>query len=92
MGRLVPLRHGTDIMVVRELIGGIYFGKPKGFGVNEEGHRTGFNTMVGEWGREGPLFDAHGRECNDTQNNQSPQALLLKRKFGRRKRHRRVGV
>ena len=38
--------EGTDIMVVRELIGGIYFGKPKGFGVDEDGNRTGFNTMV----------------------------------------------
>ena len=33
-------------MVVRELIGGIYFGKPKGFGEDENGNRTGFNTMI----------------------------------------------
>ena len=32
--------------VVRELIGGIYFGKPKGFGVNEAGERIAFNTEV----------------------------------------------
>ena len=32
---------GTDVMVVRELIGGIYFGKPRGY----EGDRA-FNTMV----------------------------------------------
>ena len=38
--------EGTDIMVVRELTGGIYFGKPKGFGVNEAGERIGYNTMV----------------------------------------------
>ena len=38
--------EGTDIMVVRELIGGIYFGKPKGFGEDENGNKTGFNTMV----------------------------------------------
>ena len=38
--------EGTDIMVVRELIGGIYFGKPKGFGEDEDGNRTGFNTMI----------------------------------------------
>ena len=38
--------EGTDIMVVRELISGIYFGKPKGFGEDEDGNRTGFNTMV----------------------------------------------
>mmetsp|Transcript_15326 Transcript_15326/g.24780 ORF Transcript_15326/g.24780 Transcript_15326/m.24780 type:complete len:412 (+) Transcript_15326:59-1294(+) len=38
--------EGTDIMVVRELIGGIYFGKPKGFGTDEAGNRTGYNTMI----------------------------------------------
>jgi 3-isopropylmalate dehydrogenase len=36
----------VDIMVVRELTGGIYFGNPKGFGENERGERTGFNTMI----------------------------------------------
>jgi 3-isopropylmalate dehydrogenase len=33
-------------MVVRELTGGIYFGSPKGFGVNSAGERIGYNTDV----------------------------------------------
>jgi hypothetical protein len=30
----------------RELVGGIYFGQPRGFGVNDKGDRIGFNTDV----------------------------------------------
>ena len=40
------LVEGVDILFVRELVGGIYFGQPRGFGVNEKGDRFGYNTDV----------------------------------------------
>ncbi|MEW6775965.1 MAG: 3-isopropylmalate dehydrogenase [Bdellovibrionota bacterium] len=38
--------EGTDILVLRELTGGIYFGTPKGVEKTSEGFRRGVNTMV----------------------------------------------
>ena len=37
---------GLDILIVRELTGGIYFGQPRGIREKEGGIREGFNTYV----------------------------------------------
>ncbi len=38
--------EGTDIMVIRELTGGLYFGTPKGVERLESGEERGVNTLV----------------------------------------------
>ncbi|MBF0623926.1 MAG: 3-isopropylmalate dehydrogenase [Magnetococcales bacterium] len=38
--------RGIDIMVVRELSSGIYFGQPKGVETLPDGRKRGFNTLV----------------------------------------------
>ena len=37
---------GLNIMIVRELTGGIYFGQPRGVRILDNGEREGFNTLV----------------------------------------------
>ena len=38
--------EGVDIMVVRELTGGLYFGQPRGIFTTETGEKRGVNTMA----------------------------------------------
>lgn len=40
------LVSGLDILIVRELTGGIYFGQPRGIREREDGEREGFNTYI----------------------------------------------
>lgn len=38
--------EGLDIMIVRELTSGVYFGEPRGVDTDENGHRRGYDTSV----------------------------------------------
>ena len=78
------LVRGLDIMIVRELIGGIYFGEPRGIETLPDGSKRGVNTEVyttGEIERVGRVaFDLArkraGRVCSVEKANVMESGLL----------------
>jgi len=78
------LVRGLDIMIVRECIGGIYFGEPRGIETLPDGTRRGINTEVyttHEIERVGRVaFDLarvrHGRVCSVEKANVMESGLL----------------
>ena len=50
------LLKGLDIVIIRELIGDVYFGEPRGF-KNESSDKTGYNTMSYSTSEVGRIAD-----------------------------------
>jgi len=60
------LVEDLDILIVRELTGGIYFGEPRGVRTLANGERQGYNTLVyseSEIERIGPIMLCRKSQC-----------------------------